>query len=168
MQNLDSNQFILDANAFYAGMPFLSSSASYTTNSVFDEVKHIKKSYYGLQALIDAGNLKVLEPEESFLRQIKAVAKKTGDISTLSVADLSILALALQLKKTIISDDYAVANIASQLNIPIKNLSAKGIRTIRKWIAFCIGCDKSYDSNITECQLCGNKLRRRYRRASRH
>jgi len=149
LQNLDSNQFILDANAFYAGMPFLSSSASYTTNSVFDEVKHIKKSYYGL-------------------RQIKAVAKKTGDISTLSVADLSILALALQLKKTIISDDYAVANMASQLNIPIKNLSAKGIRTIRKWIAFCIGCDKAYDSNITECQLCGNKLRRRYRRASRH
>jgi endoribonuclease Nob1 len=158
---LASSEFVLDASAFYAGVPFLSNSKCYTTNSVFKEVKHIKRSYGALEALIDAGKLKVIEPEELFLQQVISVAKKTGDFSRCSSADLSILALALQLKTTLISDDYAVGNIAKLLKIPIKSIGNKGITETRKWIAFCRACGKAYESNITECAICGNRLIRR-------
>ena len=156
-----SSEFVLDASAFYTGVPFLSNSKFYTTNSVLKEVKHIKKSYGALEALIDADKLKVIEPEAPFLQQVISTAKKTGDFSRCSSADLSILALALHLKTTIISDDYAVGNIATLLKIPIKSVGNKGITEIRKWIAFCNTCGKAYGPNKTECALCGNRLRRR-------
>ena len=156
-----SSEFVLDASAFYAGIPFLSNSKFYTTNSIFKEVKHIKRSYGALGALIDAGKLKLIEPEGLFLQQVTSIAKKTGDFSRTSSADLSILALALQLKITLISDDYAIGNIATLLKIPIKSIGNNGITEIRKWIAFCGACGKAYEPNITECALCGNRLRRR-------
>ena len=160
-----SSEFVLDASAFYIGVPFLSNSKFYTTNSVFKEVKHIKKSYGALEALIDADKLKVIEPEAPFLQQVISIAKKTGDFSRSSSADLSILALALQLKKTLISDDYAVGNIATLLKIPIKSMGTKGITEIRKWIPFCRTCGKAYEPNITECALCGSRLRRRSKKS---
>ena len=55
-----SSEFVLDASAFYIGVPFISNSKFYTTNSVFKEVKHIKKSYGAVEALIDADKLKVI------------------------------------------------------------------------------------------------------------
>lgn len=165
LRNLDfSSEFALDATAFYIGIPFLSSSKCYTTDLVFEEIKHIKKSYYALEALIDAGNLKVIEAEEPYLTEVINIAKKIGDFSKLSFADLSILALARQLKITLISDDYAVENVATLLNIPIKSLGTKGITKVRRWITFCRACGKAYKPNVLECMLCGNKLRRRFKK----
>jgi UPF0271 protein len=159
---------VLDASAFYTGIPFLSNSKFYTTNSVFKEVKHIKRSYGALEALIDADKLKVIEPEEIFVQQVISIAKKTGDFSKCSSADLSIVALALQLNTTLISDDYAVGNIANVLKIPIKSISTKGISEIRKWIAFCRACGKAYEPNIKKCALCGNRLRYRSKKVIRN
>lgn len=163
MRNLDFSEFVLDASAFYAGTPFLSSSTCYTTNLVLKEVIHIKKSYSALESLIDAGNLKIIDPEEQFLKKIIKIARKTGDFSKLSSADLSILSLALQLKATLISDDYAIINIAILLRIPIKTIATKGITKVRKWVTFCKACGKAYSPDISECMLCGNKLRRRFK-----
>jgi UPF0271 protein len=163
LRNLDFSEFVLDASAFYAGTPFLSSSTCYTTNLVLKEVIHIKKSYSALEFLIDAGNLKIIDPEEQFLKKIIKIARKTGDFSKLSSADLSILSLALQLKATLISDDYAIINIAILLRIPIKTIATKGITKVRKWVTFCKACGKAYSPDISECMLCGNKLRRRFK-----
>jgi len=163
LRNLDFSEFVLDASAFYAGTPFLSSSTCYTTNLVLKEVIHIKKSYSALESLTDAGNLKIIDPEEQFLKKIIKIARKTGDFSKLSSADLSILSLALQLKATLISDDYAIINIAILLRIPIKTIATKGITKVRKWVTFCKACGKAYSPDISECMLCGNKLRRRFK-----
>jgi endoribonuclease Nob1 len=164
LQNSDSNAVVLDASAFYAGVPFLSSSKCYTTNLIFTEVKHIKKSYSALESLIDAGNLKIMEPEKSFLKKVTNIAQKTGDYSRLSSADISIIALATQLKITLISDDYAVQNTATLLGVHTKSIGTKGITKVGKWIAICYVCHKSYSPNIMECVLCGNKLRRRLKK----
>lgn len=160
---MDSSELVLDASAFYAGIPFLSSSKCYTTNLVLKEVIHIKKSYSALESLIDAGNLEIIDPKEQFLKKIMDITRKTGDSSKLSSADLSILSLALQLEATLISDDYAIENIATVLRIPVKTTGTKGITKIRKWITFCKGCGKAYSPDIKECMLCGNKLRRRFK-----
>jgi endoribonuclease Nob1 len=165
LPNLDFNRgFILDANAFYSGFPFgLSSSKCYTTNSVFNEVKHIKRSYSALEALIDAGNLIVMDAEQQYIEKVIFAAKETGDYLRLSQADLSVLALAFQLQIILVSDDFAVENIATLLKIPFKTIGTKGIVAVRKWIPFCSTCSKAYNPSTNECLICGNKLKRRFK-----
>ncbi len=160
------SRYILDAGAFYAGIPFLSSSGKYfTTLAVFDEIKHIKISHVAALALLDSGNLHLLEPTQEEIRQVVVAAKKTGDVTNLSKADISILALALNLRKAVlITDDYAVANVASIMQIPIISTSSKGIKELRRWISYCSGCGRTFGPDIKNCPLCGNKLRRKYKK----
>lgn len=163
MDSPNSSSSALDASAFYAGIPFLSSGRYCTTQAVFDEIKHIKKSLGAIEALIEAGSLQVVDPGKESVEKAKATAKKTGDYSRLSQADFSIIALALQLKIALLTDDYAVANVATTLKISVQSTSSKGIKETRKWIAYCSACGKAFGSNAKECPLCGNKLRRKYK-----
>ena len=53
---------ILDASAFYAGVPFRSSDDCYTTSLVYEEIKHIKKNHDALGTLLETNRLKIKEP----------------------------------------------------------------------------------------------------------
>jgi UPF0271 protein len=123
----------------------------------------MNRKYGAIELLIDSDRLKILEPDKECLRQVIIMAKKTGDYEKLSTADVSILALAFQLKSTLISDDYAVQNIAAILKIPVGTIGTKGITKVRRWINFCNACRKAYGPNISQCMLCGNTLRRRFK-----
>jgi endoribonuclease Nob1 len=158
-----SSRHALDASAFYAGIPFLSSGSYCTTQAIFEEVRHIKKSHGAIEALIDSGSLQLIDPDNDSIERTKAAAKKTGDYQKLSQADFTIVALALQLETTLLTDDYAVANVAAALKIPVESSSSKGIRETRKWIAYCSACGKAFGPTAKECPLCGNKLRRKYK-----
>jgi endoribonuclease Nob1 len=155
---------VLDAGAFYAGIPFLSSSDKYfTTEAVFNEIRHIKSSHGALEVLFDSGNLQLAEPDKEDVRQVIVTAKRTGD-SSLSKADISIIALAFGLKTTLVTNDYAVANVATMMKITVKSTSGKGIRETRKWIKYCNACGWTFDQDARECSLCGNTLRRKYKK----
>jgi len=154
----------LDASAFYAGIPFLGSSKCYTTNDVFDEVKHIKRSHAALEALIDAGNLRIVEPEANYVKDANELAKRSGDIAKMSRADLSVLALALYFTRSkneplIVTDDYAIANTAELAGIKVSYVMSKRIRKIGRWIRYCSACGILYSSSDKVCKVCGNKLR---------
>jgi UPF0271 protein len=163
LQNSASKKLVIDASAFYSGIPFLNLSTYFTTNSILSEVKHINRRYGAIEFLIDSDKLKILEPSKECLDQVIAIAKKSGDYQRLSKADLSILALALQLNSKLISDDYAVQNTAAILKIPVATIATKGITKVRRWINFCSGCNKAYGPNIKQCGLCGNILKRRFK-----
>ena len=126
----------------------------------------MNRKYGAIELLIDSERLKILEPDKECLQQVIIMAKKTGDYEKLSTADVSILALAFQLKSTLISDDYAVQNIAAILKIPVGTIGTKGITKVRRWINFCNACSKAYGPNIIQCMLCGNTLRRRFKNNS--
>jgi UPF0271 protein len=161
-QNSSSRQ-ALDAGAFYAGIPFLSFGSYCTTQAVFEEVKHIKKSHGAIEALIDSGSLQLIDPDKGSFEKVKAAARKTADYQKLSQADFSIIALALQLKTTLLTDDYAVANVAAALKIPVESSSSKGIKETRKWIVYCSACGKVFGPTAKECPMCGNNLKRKYK-----
>ena len=163
MGSPDSSSSVLDAGAFYAGIPFLSSGKYCTTQAVLDEVKHIKKSHGAIDVLLETGSLQVIDPGNGSIEKIRAAAKKTGDFAKLTQADFSIVALALEIKTMLVTDDYAVANVAASLKIPVKSTSSKGIKETRKWIAYCSACGRAFGPEAKECPLCGNKLRRKYK-----
>jgi len=157
-------RYALDAGAFYSGLAFLSSAYQYwTTQAVLDEVKHIKRSHGAIEALLEFKTLQILNPHNKSIHKVAAAAMRTGDYQELSEADISVIALALQLKIALVTDDYAVANVATTLKIPVKSVASKGITHTRRWIAYCSACGKAFGSNAKECRLCGNRLRRKYK-----
>ena len=162
---------ILDASAFYAGIPFLGSAKCYTTSSVLDEIKHIKKAFSATEALIDAGNLQIKEPDVKFIDAAKKLAQKSGDLVKMSKPDLSVIALALELKDynpLIVTDDYAIANVAELSSIKVSYVMSKGITKVGNWIRYCSACGILYGKNEKICNVCGNRLRSRLKRSQKH
>jgi endoribonuclease Nob1 len=157
-------RYALDAGAFYTGVVFMSSAGRYyTTQAVFDEVKHIKKSHGAIEALLESNTLQIVNSDRISIEKVVAAARKTGDYQKLSEADISIVALALQLEIVLVTNDYAVANVATTLKIPVKSVASKGISHTRRWIAYCSACGRAFGPNAKECRLCGNRLRRQYK-----
>lgn len=158
-------RYALDAGAFYTGILFLSSAGTsyYTTHAIFEEVKHIKRSHGAIEALLESNTLQIVNSDRKNIEKVVAMATRTGDIVKLSQADISIIALALQLEIVLITNDNAVANVASALKIPVKSIAGKGIKETRKWIAFCSACGRAFGPTTKYCRLCGNMLRRKYK-----
>ena len=151
---------ILDASAFYAGIPFASSEKSFTTQDVFDEIKHIKKDHKAIEMILETKRLEILTPESEYIKKVLLKSKDTGDFQNLSTGDISVIALCLQLKAELVTDDFAVSNLAKQLNLTVVPVMTNGITRIANWIYFCSGCEKIF-TKISKCPLCGNKLSRK-------
>ena len=157
-------RWAVDAGAFYTGLVFQSSASRYcTTETVFDEVKHIKKSQGAIEVLLESNSLQIINPDKKSIEKVFSAARRTGDYPRLSEADISIIALALQLEVPLITDDYAVANVAATMKIPVKSLATRGITHTRKWITYCSACSRTFGGTAKECRLCGNRLRRKYK-----
>jgi UPF0271 protein len=131
---------ILDASAFYAGVPFRSSEDCYTTSLVYEEIKHIKKNHDALGTLLETNRLK--------------------DFPQLSKQDMSVIALCIETKGEIITDDFAISNVAKNLELKISPIMTKGIKDVGRWIHYCPGCRTNHSSG-TECPACGTTLKRK-------
>jgi UPF0271 protein len=64
---------------------------------------------------------------------VKAVAERTGDISKLSDTDVKVLALAKQLDRAIVSDDYSVQNVAGHAGIKAVSVHNPKIKRLKTW-----------------------------------
>jgi len=151
---------ILDASAFYAGVPFRSSNDCYTTSQVYDEIKHIKKNHDALGTLLETNRLKIREPDKESTNAAIKAAKDTGDFPQLSKQDISILALCIEMNGEIISDDFAISNVAKNLGLKISPIMTQGIKDVGKWVHYCPGCRTNH-TNGKECPMCGTPLKRK-------
>ena len=151
---------VYDASAFYAGIPFASPDQGITTNLVFEEIQHIKKNHGALDILLETDRLKLQDPNFTSIELVVNAAKKTGDIQKLSKADISAVALTYELKTNLITDDFAVSNLAKNLKLQVSPIMTKGIKDVGKWIHYCSGCGKQF-SSVEFCPNCGNKLNRK-------
>ncbi|MBC8251511.1 MAG: PIN domain-containing protein [Candidatus Nitrosopelagicus sp.] len=151
---------VLDATAFYAGIPFASNDSFMTTSMVYDEIQHVKAKQDVLEMLKQTNRLQIRDPSEEFISTVRDTAVKTGDSITISKQDISIIALALENNIELITDDFAVTNVAKQLKIKTSSLMTKGISIVGKWISYCSMCGKEF-SKQKECSICGSKLNRK-------
>jgi len=151
---------ILDASAFYAGVPFRSSSDCYTTTLVYDEIKHIKKHHDAIGTLIETNRLKIREPSKESIQDAVNASKNTGDFPQLSKQDISIIALCIEMNGEVISDDFAISNVIKNLELKVSPIMTRGIRDVGKWIHYCPGCRTNH-ANEKECPACGTPLKRK-------
>ena len=97
---------VLDASAFYAGVPFgMTDSQYYTTPMVYNEIKHIKKSHDALGALLETDRLKIREPDSESTKYAIKMARGTGDYPQLSKQDISVIALSVEMRGLTVTDD---------------------------------------------------------------
>ena len=151
---------ILDASAFYAGVPFRSSDDYYTTSLVYDEIKHIKKNHNALDTLLETNRLKIRESSHESTKSAIKASKNTGDFPQLSKQDISIIALCIEMKGQIISDDFAISNVVKNLGLEILPIMTKGIEDVGKWVHYCPGCRTNHTTG-KECPMCGTILKRK-------
>lgn len=146
---------VLDASVFFSDLPV--TEKAYTTPSVVAELVDLR-SKGRLEALLAEG-LSVREPENRFLEEVEAAAKRSGDAEKISWTDRDILALALEVQAVLITDDFAVQNVAHSLKVQTRSIQQRAARQIR-WRFRCSGCGRYYRES-GECPVCGAAIKRK-------
>lgn len=158
--------YILDAAAVIHGLDAggLNGEALIAPKAI-DEVESRREI---LELLINIGKIKVVSPSSRHVQRISEVAELTGDSKKLTQADVDALALALeQVDKgkdvVLITDDYAVQNVASKLGIGYRPIIMKGIEYQISWLTYCPACGRTFSgkSRLSRCTLCGHELKRK-------
>jgi UPF0271 protein len=167
---------VLDTSAFLAGFdPFSISENQVTVPKVEEEIKGNSLTWVRFKTAVENNRVKVKTPSEEYWNRVKASANRVGDAFFLSETDLQILALALELKaegctSQIVTDDYSIQNVATQMGIDFVSLATLGIRRLLEWVRYCPACHREYpaDYNSTTCSVCGTALKRKPRRTSKN
>ena len=151
------NIYVVDTSAIMSRRIDMLNRKLVFPSSVLEEISKGK-----LRRLLDAVSpeINVYTPSKESRRNVVSFATKSGDITVLSDTDIDVIALALELKATIITDDYAIENVAEFMGIPYVGSDLKPIQSKIKWAFRCTGCGKFYSSDIDTCRICGHALKR--------
>lgn len=147
-------KLVLDTSAFFLEVPF--EGELYTTPGVVTELRDLRsRSRF---EVLSAQGLSVQEAGSAVIARIDAAAEGSGDSTVISAADRGILSLALELGACLVTDDFAVQNIALSLGIPTRSLLQRKARS-RKWHFRCTGCGR-VSADPAECPVCGSPMKR--------
>ena len=154
--------YIADSAVFIMGYP-VESTLLITVPSVVNELKSSKAAMRFELARDDGARVEV--PLPRMIDEVLGMAEHTRDMEELSTTDIDILAKALERKDdaTLLTDDYAVQNVAVMLGIDVKPVVQKKIRDILVWEKQCVGCRKRFDEGDV-CPICGSELKKRRKR----
>lgn len=111
-----------------------------------------------------ATKLRVLDASQKALKRVEEEAEKTGDSRRLSPTDKELLAVALDLRYELLTDDYSIQNLARMLGIPFRGSEQKGITQVFEWQAKCRGCGKIFPADVKICDVCGSETKSRRKR----
>ncbi len=156
--------YILDTSALIGGFtPNLRKHTQYIVPEVLEEARSLPVKLK-IETAISSGQIKVRKPSPESMEKVKKEIDKTRD--RLSETDTQILALAQELKNSgktpeIVTDDYAIQNIAEILNISFSQVAQPGIENVYEWKKECPGCGKTYEEDLEKCKTCGSKLKRK-------
>ncbi len=100
-------------------------------------------------------------PDEATVERIERAARETGDFETLSRTDVRLVAAAFELDGRLVTDDYAMQNVAEKLEVPVEVIDRDGIDEQRAWSFQCQGCGREFDDHHDRCPVCGSDLSRK-------
>jgi len=151
---LMSKTYVLDAPVFIYGVHVVGSM--YTVPEVTRELKSSQATVV-LQEFLKEG-LKIEEPLKKAIDVVTEKAKSTGDHLRLSQADIDLLAKALEVSGTLVTDDYSIQNVAARLGIETQPIQQARIKRVLKWRRRCVGCGRFYETE-TISPVCGSEVR---------
>ena len=149
MQVLDSSAFIDD----------------YTTEEQIATIPLVREELedeagYRFDALEGSG-MRIHIPDPGTVERVERAARETGDAETLSRTDVRLLAAAFELDARLVTDDYAMQNVAEKLDVGVEVVAQEGIDERRDWDFQCQGCGRTFDDHRDRCAICGSDLERK-------
>jgi UPF0271 protein len=160
---------VLDTSALIMGYEAAEVEAEhYTVPSVREEIQRDDIRKLRLDSAINSGRITVKSPDTKYRDEAQRIIGEMGEADALSEADAELLALGAQLKgegweTTVVSDDYSVQNVASELGLGFRGLATQGIKRQFKWETYCPGCRRTFEKPQEDgvCPICGTDLKRR-------
>ena len=148
-------QRVLDASALLTGRPF--DGELTTVPGVLRELHRLGWTPQ-LEAFLET-HVRVLEPDVASVARVRSASEATGDVQRLSPTDCALLALALELGATLVTDDYSIQNLCRVLAIPYEPILMPGITETWRWSYRCTGCGRTWPEWHDECPVCGSSLK---------
>jgi UPF0271 protein len=115
---------------------------------------------YRFDAMEGAG-MHIHIPADGTIERVRRAAGETGDGAELSETDVRLLAAAFELDATLVTDDYAMQNVADRLGVDVEVIARDGIAEQREWTFQCRGCGREFDEEHDRCPVCGSELTRK-------
>ena len=147
---------VLDSSAFID---------EYTTDEPIATIPMVREELedeagYRFDALEGSG-MRIHIPDPETVDRVERAARETGDAETLSRTDVRLLATAFELDATLVTDDYAMQNVAEKLDVAVDVIVQDGIDERLNWQFQCQGCGRVFDDNHDRCEICGSGLERK-------
>jgi UPF0271 protein len=163
------NVYILDTSALVMGVnPSMIKGEVYSVPDVGLELPPKSMAALRFATSRDSNTLLIKSPRQSSLEAVRRASLKLGERGALSKADLQVLALAFDLRldgvnPIIVSDDYAIQNVAEHLGLNYTFLATFGITYEFNWSLYCPACSRRYPHSYLDqkCEVCGTEIRRR-------
>jgi endoribonuclease Nob1 len=149
-----TSTYVLDASVFIYG--FRVAGIMYTVPEITSELRSFEAAVV-LQEFLKEG-LKIESPLKTSVEVVTEKAKSTGDYLRLSQADIDLLAKALEVRGTLVTDDYSIQNVAARLGIETQQIQQARIKRVLKWRRRCVGCGRLYATETT-CPVCGSDVK---------
>jgi len=147
---------LLDASAFIHGYDVPADAAS--VPRVREELED--EAALRFEAEEGAG-MRLHVPADPAVERVRRAAGATGDGAELSETDVRLLAAAFELDATLVTDDYAVQNVAGELDVAVEVIAREGIDERRDWVFQCAGCGREFEDDRDRCPVCGSSLSRK-------
>mgnify|MGYP000722411463 CR=1 FL=1 len=110
---------------------------------------------------MEGSGMHIQIPDAAAVERVRSTARDTGDAGTLSETDVRLVATALELDATLVTDDYAMQNVAEALDVSVEVIAREGIEERRDWQFQCEGCGREFDEHHDRCPVCGTELTRK-------
>ena len=139
------------------------------TERVLNEIKD-RTSKLMLNAFLN--NISVINPSSKSIKMVLKEATSLGNTVELSDTDISIIALALELKRRnydveVLTEDYAIQNVCETLGISFSSILKRRIRVMLKTLKKCLVCGTIYDPSLKDCPNCGSTQYKLIKRRSK-
>jgi len=148
--------YVLDASAFIH---------EYHTDERIASIPLVREeledeSAYRFDALEGSG-MHLHIPDEETVERIERAARETGDAGELSETDIRLISAAFELDAPLVTDDYAMQNVAEKLGVAVEVIAREGIDEQRDWLFQCGGCGREFEEHHDRCPICGSELTRK-------
>jgi len=148
--------YVLDSSAFIN---------EYHTDERIATIPLVKEELEGEAAYrfdaLEGSGMHLHIPEDNAVERIERAARETGDLAALSETDVRLVAAAFELDCPLVTDDYAMQNVAEKLDLRVEVIAREGISERRDWRFQCAGCGREFDENHDRCPVCGSDLSRK-------
>jgi len=149
---------VLDSSAFIHRY----STAEQTVSTAAVRAELSGRASYRFDADL-GGGMRLHSPSDESIAQVRTAAADSGDaaVRTDRKSDIGLVATAFELQATLVTDDYAMQNVADRLRLQTHQIAQAGIGTARIWRFQCQGCGRTFDDPAERCPICGAAVTRK-------